>query len=224
MITKTKRFPCIGLDETDFHLANSTSLEANFTSGTYPYNNVKDSGIYGDIGGNNYGRINVDKAVSTESYVYALFDLSEIPDYATITSTDGKIRLYSSGSQASYRQIRWCLDNIDTPLRTSQNYSTSSNPAEISVTPLQTNITVSDLKRVRCHIRYVRNSRTDNTQRYIYLYGACIDVTWVEPELHVKQNGEWKKVKDIWVKQNGVWVKQNQLYIDDTNPAHILQG
>ena len=189
MITKTERFPCIGLDETDFHLA-STTFESNFTSTTYPYNNLKDSGIYGDTGGNNYARINVDKDPGADSYCYALFDLSSIPENAIITSAVGNIRLYSSGSSVSYRQIRWCMDDINTPLRTSQNFGTSSNPAEITVDPLKTGMTRDELQHVRCYIHYQRNTRTDNTQRFIYLYGACIDVTYQVPEtqLYLKEN------------------------------------
>lgn len=190
MKTITARFPCIGLDETDFHLA-STTFASNFTSTTYPYNNLKDSGIYGDTGGSNYARINVDKAQNADSYCYALFDLSSIPDDATITSASGKIRLYSSGTKVKFRQIRWCIGDINTPLRTSESYSTSSNPVEIEVTPLRTSpvLTPQEMKQIKCYIHYERNQQGDNTQRYIYMYGACLDVTYEVPELYIKENG-----------------------------------
>jgi hypothetical protein len=201
----TARFPCVGLDETDFHLAHTT-FEDNFTSTTYPYDNLKDTGIYGETGGNNYARINVDKAVNSDSYCYAVFDLSSIPDDATITSVSGKIRLYSSGTKAKFRQIRWCIGNIDDgPLRTSEAYSTSSNPVEIEVTPLRTSppLTPQEMKQLKCYIHYQRNNQTDNTQRYIYMYGACLDVTYEVPELYVKENGLWTPVQQLYVKQNG---------------------
>lgn len=167
-------FPCIGCDESNFHLA-STTWSSNFTSGSYPYNNLKD-----DSSSSNYARINVDKTPSSTSYFYALFDFSAIPNGATITNTIAKIRLYSSGTYVSNRDIRWCIGDISTPLRTSQNYSTQSNPVAITVEPLQSGISVQDLKNVKCYVRYVRSSRTDNTQRYICMYGADVTVDWEE--------------------------------------------
>lgn len=222
MVKKTERFPCIGLDETNFHLANST-FRSNFTSSSYPYDNLKDSGIYGDEGGNDYARINVDKTPSSDSYIYALFDLSSIPDNAVITQTTGNIRLYSSGTRASYKQIRWCIDDINTPLRTSQNFGTSSNPSEIEVSPLKTGITLEELKRVKCYIHYQRNSYADNTQRYIYLYGACIDVTYQVPSttLFIKKNNQWTSVKKAYKKINGVWIEQNIAETFEENVKYV---
>ena len=172
--THSDNFPCIGCDESNFNLA-STTWSSNFTSGSYPYNNLKAVASSGT-----YARINVDKTASSDSYFYALFDFSAIPNGATITNTIGKIRLYSSGKQASFRQIRWCISDIDTPLRTSVNYSTSSNPIAIEVTPLKTLITPQELKNVKCYVHYLRNSGTDNNQRYIYMYGADVTVDWEE--------------------------------------------
>ena len=174
IVTHNDNFPCIGCDESNFHLA-STTWSSNFTSGSYPYNNLKD-----DSSSSNYARINVDKTASSDSYFYALFDFSAIPNGATITNTIGKIRLYSSGTQVTYRQVRWCINDIDTPLRTSENYSTSSNPIAIEVTPLQTIITPQELKNVKCYVHYLRNNRTDNYQRYINMYGADVTVDWEE--------------------------------------------
>lgn len=222
----TKRFPCVGIDETDFHLA-STTFASNFTSSTYTYDNIKDSGIYGDTGGSTYARINIDKAKNSVSYFYLLFDLSEIPDDAIITSNEGKVRLYSSGTQVSYRQIRWCLDNINTPLRTSQNFSTSSNPSEITVSPLQSNITVADAKRIRCYVHQDRNNRGDNTQRYIYCYGACIDITYEVPDtdsLYIKQSGIWTPIQKLYVKENGSWVEKPLTYLSDNNIGYLKIG
>jgi len=221
--TITKRFPCIGCDETDFHLA-STTFASNFTSSSYPYNNLKDSGIYGETGGNNYARINVDKTQNVNSYIYLLFDLSEIPDYAKITSSEGNVRIYSSGTKVRYRQIRWCLDNIDTPLRTSQSYGTSSNPVEINVSPLDSNLTVAQAKRLRCYIHYERNQQGDSTQRYLYIYGACVDVTYQIPVLHLKENDEWKEIADIYKKENNIWVKQSPLYLTENNIKYLKKG
>jgi len=218
--TITKRFPCIGCDENDFHLANTT-FASNFTSTTYPYNNLKDSGIYGDTGGNNYARVNVDKAANSDSYLYLLFDLSEIPDYAKITSNEGNVRLYSSGTKVSYRQIRWCLDDISTPLRTSQSFSTSSNPTEINVSPLDSNLTVEQAKRVRCYVHYDRNQQGDNTQRYLYIYGACIDITYQVPVLHIKENDTWKEIDQVYKKENGIWVPKTPLYLQENNIDYL---
>ena len=172
--THSDNFPCIGCDESNFHLA-STTWSSNFTSTSNIYNNLK-----AVASSASYARINVDKTVSSDSYFYALFDFSAIPNGATITNTIGKIRLYSSGNQASFRQIRWCINDIDTPLRTSENYSTSSNPIAIEVTPLQTVITPQELKNVKCYVHYLRNNRTDSGQRYIYMYGADVTVDWEE--------------------------------------------
>lgn len=167
-------FPCIGCDETDFHLA-STTWSSNFTSASYPYNNLK-----AVASSTSYARINVDKTASSDSYFYAMFDFSAIPNGATITNTIGKIRLYSSGNQATYRQVRWCIGDINTPITNSQAYSTSSNPTALTVEPLQRGISVQDLKNVKCYVHYLRSKNTDGGQRYIYMYGADVTVDWEE--------------------------------------------
>jgi hypothetical protein len=93
MATKTVAIPCSGLDENDFALAN-TNFSSNFTSSNYPYNNLKDDGV-----SNNYARINVNKNISSTSYIYAVFDCSNaIPRGAKITAIEGFVRLYRSGT------------------------------------------------------------------------------------------------------------------------------
>jgi hypothetical protein len=174
VVTHNDNFPCVGCDESNFHLA-STTWSGNFTSNTYKYDNLKTV-----ASSTSYARINVDKTISSTSYFYALFDFSTIPNGATITNTIGKIRLYSSGNYVSNRDIRWCIGDINTPLRTSQNYSTQSNPTAITLEPLQSGISVQDLNNVKCYVRYVRSSRSDTGQRYIYMYGADVTVDWNE--------------------------------------------
>jgi len=105
MATKTVTIPCSGLDETDFYL-ESTTFSSNFTSSSYPYTKLQDDGT-----SNNYARINVNKAVSSTSYVYAEFDCSAIPRGAKITAIEGFVRLYSSGSYVVWRRVRWCLND-----------------------------------------------------------------------------------------------------------------
>lgn len=174
--SKNKTFNCIGCDETDFHLS-STTWNSNFGSSSYPYNNLKDGSS-----SSNYARITIDKTQNAESYLYLMFDFSEIPNTANITRTNGKVRLYSSGTSTycSARRIRWCINDIDTPLRTSENYSTSSNPVAIEVTPLQTVITPQELKNVKCYVNYLRRNRNTGNNLYIYIYGADVTVDWEE--------------------------------------------
>lgn len=172
--THSDNFPCIGCDESNFHLA-STTWSSNFTSTSNVYNNLK-----AVASSTTYARINVDKTASSDSYFYALFDFSAIPNGATITNTIGKIRLYSSGTQVSFRQVRWCIGDINAPITNSQAYSTSSNPTALTVEPLQRGISVQDLKNVKCYVHYLRNNRTDNYQHYIYMYGADVTVDWEE--------------------------------------------
>jgi hypothetical protein len=208
MATITETFPCIGCDETDFHLA-STTWASNFTSNSSKYDNLKT-----EASSTTSARINVDKTVSANSYFYLLFDFSNIPNNATITNTVAKVRLYSTGNQAASRQIRWCVGDINSPLRTSQNYSTQSNPTAISLEPLQSGISVSDLKNVKCHVHYTRTNRTDNTQRYIYVYGADVTVTYEVPDsggLYYKANGDWEQLNKVYKKENGSWVEQTDL-------------
>lgn len=174
--SKNKTFNCIGCDETDFHLS-STTWNSNFGSSSYPYNNLKDGSS-----SSNYARITIDKTQSEDSYLYLMFDFSEIPNTANITSTNGKVRLYSTGSSTycSRREIRWCIGSIDNPLKYSTAYSTSSNPTAIEVTPLKTSITPQELKNVKCYVHYLRTSRNSGSNMYIYIYGADVTVDWEE--------------------------------------------
>lgn len=173
--THSDNFPCIGCDETDFHLA-STTWSSNFTSTSNKYDNLKTVASSAS-----YARINVDKTASSTSYFYALFDFSVIPNGATITNTIGAIRLYSKGSQLKFRNLRWCIGDINTPITNSQSYTTSSNPTALTVEPLRSGgISVQDLKNVKCYVQYVRNDRTDTNSQYIYMYGADVTVDWEE--------------------------------------------
>lgn len=229
MATKTERFPCIGLDETDFHLANTT-FGSNFTSGTYPYQNLKDSGISGDPGGENYARINVDKAANADSYFYVIFDFSSIPVDAKIIDATGMIRIYSSGSYVQWRRVRWCLNESSTYVTNSQNYSTSSNPDPITSslsTYAMGDLTLEKLKSLKCYVTYEKNSRADSTQRYIYLYGACVDVTYEVPDentLFIKQSDSWIPISKIYHKENGVWVEQEPTYLSDNDLKYLKRG
>ena len=229
MATKTVRIVCSGLDETDFHLA-STTFASNFTSSVYPYSNAKDSGMIGDHGGGNYARINVDKTARSISYFYVTFDFSSIPADAKIVDATGMIRLYSSGTYVQWRRVRWCLNNSSTLITNSQNYSTDSNPDPL-ISSLSNyamgDLTLEKLESLKCYVTYERSSRADNTQRYIYLYGACVDVTYEVPDentLFIKQSDLWIPISKIYLKTNGSWVEQEPTYLSDNSIAHLKRG
>ena len=172
IVTHNDNFPCIGCDESNFHLA-STTWSSNFTSGSYPYNNLK-----AVASSASYARINVDKTASSTSYFYALFDFSVIPNGATITNTVGNIRLYSTGNQVKNRYIRWCIGDINTTASNTYNYTTSAET--ITVELFRSGISVQDLKNVKCYVRYSRSNYSDSSQRYINMYGADVTVDWEE--------------------------------------------
>ena len=164
MATKTVTIPCSGLDENDFALENA-NFSSNFTSTNYPYSRLKDDGT-----SSNYARINVKKNVSSTSYVYAIFDCSNaIPRGAKITAIEGFIRLYSSGTYVTWRRVRWCLNDNNTYITNTQNYSTSSNPVGLeadlmsAVFERASGSTLSKLNQIKCYIEYIRSNRTDNS-------------------------------------------------------------
>ena len=66
IVTHNDNFPCVGCDESNFHLA-STTWSGNFTSNTYKYDNLKT-----EASSTSYARINFDKTNSSTSYFYAL--------------------------------------------------------------------------------------------------------------------------------------------------------
>ena len=224
MATKTVTIPCAGLDENDFELAN-TNFSSNFTSTNYPYSRLQDDGT-----SSNYARINVKKDVSSTSYVYAIFDCSNaIPRGAKITAIEGFIRLFSSGTYVTWRRVRWCLNNNNTYITNTQNYSTSSNPIGLEANLMSVvfeqapGSTLSKLNQIKCYIEYIRSNRTDNSQRYINLYGAHIKVTYEEPVFYIKDENGWThKANELYRKENGVWVQKDMFYLEDNNIQQLI--
>ena len=226
MATKTITIPCSGLDENDFALAD-TNFSSNFTSTNYPYSRLQDDGT-----SSNYARINVKKSPSSTSYIYAVFDCSNaIPRGAKITAIEGFIRLFSTGTYVTWRRVRWCLNDNNTYITNTQNYSTSSNPVGLEADLMSAvfertpGSTLSKLNQIKCYIEYIRSNRTDNAQRYINLYGAHIKVTYEEPVFYIKDENGWThKANELYRKENGVWVQKNMFYLEDNNIQQLIIG
>lgn len=188
VVAHTDNFPCIGCDETNFNLA-STTWSSNFTSTNYKYDNLKTV-----ASSTTYARVNVKKDASADSYLYLLFDFSSIPAGATIGQLSGKVRVYRTGSSTycSASQARWCKGDKNTGYKTSQNFSTSSNPTALETNPIVSSLPRADLDDIKCYVHYTRTNRTSNTQYYIYIYGADVTVNWEETlyEVNVSSNSQ----------------------------------
>lgn len=138
--------------------------------------------MYTDTSSTNYATITHTTSGTTSYYLYLKgFNVNDVPDNATVSSIVIRIRGYESGLATSTSYAPRLYNNTSTitgASAASSNFGTSTNTITVPYTG-----TWATLKGyganlgIRLTVR--RNSR--NTQCYIYVYGAEIEVTYTVP-------------------------------------------
>ena len=150
-----------------------TGLTGASVSSSYPMTRAyEDSSDTSD-----YARLSI--STSTTGHVYLLYDTSEIPANATITSITANARLrISSGSRVTNRICQ--LYTGTTAKGNSVGFSSTSSGGSV-VSPTAGSWTRAELNDLRMYIEGTGSS--SNQSKYIYIYGTDITVEYSVPSV-----------------------------------------
>lgn len=160
-------------------VASTYAVSNNTVTVTNPDN------MYTNIDSTNYATITHTTSGTTSYYLYLRgFNFSSIPSNATVNSFSIKIRGYESGLATSTSYAPRLYDNTSTisgASAASSNFGTSASTITVPFTGTWDTLKGygADLG-IRLTVR--RNAR--NTQCYIYVYGAEIEVNYTVPVYH----------------------------------------
>ena len=200
VITETKKYIPIGYDESDFTLDSLYSGSARIKTN--------------DADATNYALFKVPTTTGGTFYVHYLFDFSDIPENATITSCKWRAKVYGNGngSYISFRRIRLYKGNTvnGAPKNTSTTFSSSAAIYSGTI-----NTTREELQTITIRFDEQRSNLTTTSKYNIYIYGADFTVTYEYEEsanqLYLKNGEQWGSVLSTWKKSNGLWVKSDDL-------------
>lgn len=132
-------------------------------------NNAFDSGS-----ASNYASFYWNKGASAETFVYLNFDLSAIPDNATIIEVSGQERVNTTGYQSS----RWLTRGVFLTSGTTQK-SNSQWTSSLTAFNDAGTWTVAELHNAKlCYYIKRRDNSYNDTSFYMYVYGGSITVTY----------------------------------------------
>ena len=140
------------------------------------------SNMYTNVDSTNYATITHTTSGTTSYYLYLKgFNFSDIPDSAVVSSFTVKVRGYESGLSTSTSYAPRLYNGTSTITggsAASSNFGTSASTITVPYTGQW-----STLKGYGSNlgIRLVIRRSSRNTQGYLYIYGAEIDVTYTVP-------------------------------------------
>lgn len=202
-----------------------SSLNYELMSG---YNTVEDpahpltTGIGKGPDSSEYAKWNIDTTSDAASRVVYNFDLSSIPENATINKVDGKVKASISNTSSNTIKSRTAYFRYIF----NGNWTLIGN-GTVPGTPTVNNITIATLTRdllqnMVLDLLTVRGNKTTAVTEQFY--GASIDVTYTyteevidpEPEpqgdkLYIKDSGLVKPVTSAYKKIDDAWVLQDDL-------------
>ena len=203
-----------------------TAYPSGYDTTNYSYNTVNSSyPLTNPVGKSSsnttYAQWTMKTGSSAETYVFYLFDLSAIPENATIESVACTAKAYISSttsSRISARQVQ--LFSGSTAKGSSTNISTSTSALTLTCGSW----TRAELKDCRIRIYAKRGSSRPTTSVDMRFYGATLTVTYSVPEdsptLYVKESGSYRVYSSVYKKESGTWVLQTDLesvFSADTN-------
>lgn len=132
----------------------------------------------GSVESNGYASINLTRGSGAETYIYFKFDLSSIPDNATIESIEIKAKAQvttTQGTRIVTRVMQVCRG-------TTAVGTASSN---MTTTPAYYNLdagsgwTGLNIKDLTLKVDVIRGSNNNTTSYYCYFYGATLTITYI---------------------------------------------
>lgn len=185
--------------------------EVASVDGSHPYSNAIGKGT----DSSDYAQWYMVTGGAARTKVFYTFDLSEIPENATITSVTCKAKCQCDNDSA----FRGGNNSISLYSGSTQKAKTDGNQAfgtTASVVEVpETTWTRDELNSLNLLISGARGYLSTNTSYWMRLYGADLTVTYElppeGPTLYLKQNGAYTACSVAYKKVNGVWVEQTDI-------------
>lgn len=197
--------------------------ESSFNSvdASYPFSNAIGRGI--DSG--TYAQWYMINGGSALTDVFYSFDLSEIPENASITSVTCKAKCQAeNGSIFRGGNTILALYSGTEKMTVTENAAFGTKAAVVTIP--ETAWTRDQLYGCKILVRAARGYLSTNTSYYIRFYGADLTVTYEipvdRPKLWVKKGGTYTVCKNVYKKENGVWMLQSDLSaVFDENTKYV---
>lgn len=176
---------------------SSDSSFGSMTNATNPVGKGSDNTTYAEF------TSDIRSSTLYPAKVYWPFDVSVIPEDATIDSVDCNVKVcVTSTTFIDSTSIRLCSGT------TAKGSSTSFTSTSATVRSLSVgDWTRSELADCRLYIYAMPNFVMDATVRF---YGADLTVTYTyqSEKFMIKSGGSWEEVAKVYKKINGVWTEQ----------------
>lgn len=214
--------------------SSSLKPESNTNSG-FTLTDIENA--YADSSSTNYARLAL--AGRASGTIYLNFESLSIPSSATVQSISCQLTYEYNRNNSSSGYTASCQLYADNTAKGSSTSLVTAGGTAVSKTTI--NLTpgtwsASDLSNARLYITATNSA--SSTQRYIYVYGATLSVTYTfsgkvytytlsnitaahtivvtapaaaHDTLYLKVNGTWKEVSAVYKKVNGSWVEQTDL-------------
>lgn len=160
---------------------------------------------------------------TTAYYLYLKgFNFGDIPANATIKSFTIKVKAYEKSLSTNTTYRPYLCNNTTTITGNCNTIGTSVQTLEF------TGVTASfdTIKGYGSNfgIRLCVRRNQQNTQGYLYVYGAEIEVVYLVPgetALYVKENGTWEEYSKGYKKVSGSWVEQDITTLFNTGTKYV---
>ena len=164
-------------------------------------------------GNSSNASVSLNTGAGAESYIFWPFDLSVIPEDATIDSVSCKVKAH----------ITAAVSNTIVATRTMRLYSGNTAKGSETTIPAGGSASVVSLtagtwtrdELKQCRLRLYAKRGTSNTSITYTLrfYGADLTVTYTyqSEKFMLKIGGAWHDVARVFKKANGIWVEQTDL-------------
>lgn len=202
---------------------DSTHSTYDSLDSSHPTSNV----IGSDETSETFARFYMTKGGVAFTEIYYGFDLSSIPENATINrvSCSAKGRMENSSTLRAGNNTIALTHNQTTVIR-SESITVFGTSASVHT------LTTTDFTREQLnalHFRFFgsRGYIGTNTSYYMDLFGVSVEIEYTIPEepknkLHLKVNGQWASANKVYKKMNGAWTEQTDLtQIFDENVKYI---
>lgn len=191
-------------------------LESESTHGAANYT---DFPIGKGVDNSTYASFYLNDGIAGTAKIYYRFDLSAIPQDATIDSVVCKIK----ASVSTTTNILTCNVSVctgTTKKETSGELSTSASTYTLDTATW----TRSELDDCRVCLNAVRSR--GSTSVYMRFYGAELTVvyTYEGQTFLLKTNGVWTEVSAVYKKADGAWVEQEDLQSLFDTSANYVKG
>lgn len=160
-----------------------------------------------------YAQWSLKKGYESETYVFYLFDLSAIPEDATIDSVECTAKGYSSCPSMLSNYVRMQTMQMFFGTSTAKGTAAKLTDSVTTATIDGGTWTREELNDCRLRIYGIRSGSGTSTAYYHRFYGADLAVayTYNSERFMLKIGSAWRDVSRVFKKVSGIWVEQTDL-------------